>query len=130
VPVLDIGVSRSTGLTCYWGLSQVLTLGFYAREGGATRTTPEVMLRQIEDTRMRETSGTVSLNRKIVLIVEGSREYLMEWMITVARVDMRIFVGSVEDLESLGLPVIDKTWNSRRRKINLNEYVRQLDGTS
>lgn len=84
MPVLDIGVSRSTGLTCYWSLSQVLTLGFYAREGGATRTTPEIMLRQIEDTRMREISRTVGLNRKIVLIVEGSREYLTEWMTTVA----------------------------------------------
>lgn len=124
---MDIGVSKSSGITCYRGLRQNLTLAFFAREGGGTRVNPQQMIKQIVEMRSLESNRTLSLERKFVLIVEGGRAYLERWQGTNFPVELRIFVGARSDLDALGIDVIDASWRPEDNPINLNDYVSRIN---
>lgn len=124
---MDIGVSKSSGISCYWGLSQKLTLTFFAREGGGSGVNPPEMIEQIVEMRTLEKSRTHSLERKFVLIVEGGRTYLEKWKATTIPVDLRIFVGVQTDLIALGIETIDTDWKQGDDALNLNDYLPQVD---
>lgn len=118
-----LGVSKSTGLTCYWSLSQVKLLTFYARQGGATEATPEAMLHQLSEARGLEHGRA---DRRLVLIVEGSLEYLSLWNSAALPVDLYIFIGNIDALDRLGVEIIDRAWAQTDKPINLNRIVQDL----
>ena len=117
--LLDIGISKSRGLSAYTSLSQTQTLSFYSRESGPLHQTPESVSELIEQ---RRALGIET--RLFVLIVEGSFEYLELFSAARIRADIRIFIGDTSDLERLGIQVIDENWEPGSKQLNHNDFVR------
>lgn len=117
--LLEIGISKARGLSAYTSLSQIHTLSFYSRENGPLRQTPKSVAEYVEERRAYETE-----RRLLVLIVEGSLEYLKSFKNSPIRADVRIFVGNLSDLEILRIRVIDKHWEQGSQQLNLNDFVR------
>lgn len=81
------------------------------------------MRHQLSEAREREHHRA---NRHLVLIVEGSLDYLNSWSSAGLPFDFHIFVGNLAALDNLGVEVIDREWTVDDKPINLNRIFRDL----
>lgn len=119
--LLELGISKSRGLTAYFSLNQVKTLSFYTRQGGPLRQTPETIRQNINE---RRELGIET--RAFVLIVEGDHQYLIDFKQAQLDVDAKIYLGAHSDLMQLGVDIIDDEWEPGMPPLNLNNFLRSL----
>jgi hypothetical protein len=115
--MIEIGVTKSTGLTVYYSLDQVKFVAYYKRQHGPIDLKPAQIATEIM------TKREMGDHRRFVMIVEGDLNLLQSWRSTMHEFDIAIYVGKRDDVEKLGIIIVDANWDRDDRQISLNQIL-------
>ena len=115
--MIEIGVTKSTGLTVYYSLDQVKFVAYYKRKHGPIDLKPAQIATEIK------TKREMGDHRKFVMIVVGDLDFLRSWRSTIHEFEIAIYVGKIDDVEKLGITIVDASWDQGDRQLSLNQIL-------
>ncbi len=115
--MIEIGVTKSTGLTVYYSLDQVKFVAYYKRQHGPIDLKPAQIAAEIEEKR------EFGEHRRFVMIVEGDLDFLRSWRSAIHEFDIAIYVGKRDDVENLGITIVDASWDQDDEQISLTQIL-------
>lgn len=110
------GIANSTGKAVFFAMNPVQSYAYLCHQGVDTETAEEV---DAEIKQMRKWNDP----RPAVVVVEGDESWCRDWGQKLTEPSTVIYVSDEATLESLGVEIVDKDWQSGQEPVNVDRHI-------